>query len=141
VLTEDQVTEAVCDYLRTHHWTIVSRAMGKAPGVDVVAEQQGIRLEIEAKGAGSSDPSSSRFGHSFTRGNVSTHVGEAVLKALRVIAADRALAAIAFPDNRDHHAEVDLIRRALQRIGIIVFWVRENGTVQTEGTDMPEISS
>jgi hypothetical protein len=136
VLTEDQVTEAVCEHLRAHHWTIVSRAMGKTPGVDVVAERQEARLEIEAKGAGSSDLGSSRYGHSFTRGNVFTHVGEAVLKALRVIAADRAHAAIAFPDNHDHRAEVELVRPALQRLGIIVFWVQEDGTVQTGGTNM-----
>jgi hypothetical protein len=61
------------------------------------------------------------------------HVAKAVLKALRVASAGNARAAIAFPDNGDHRAEVELVRVALQRAGIIVFWVSEEGTVRVEG--------
>lgn len=133
MLTEDMVTSAVCDYLRAEQWEIISRAMGRAPGIDVVAARQGTRIEIEAKGAGSSDPSTNNYGKSFTRGNVFTHVGEAVLKALRVVASGRAHPAVALPDNRDHRSEIALVRPALQRLGIIVFWVTEDGSVSIEG--------
>jgi hypothetical protein len=127
------VTEAVCMHLQGDQWEIVSRAMGRARGVDVVVERHGIRMEIEAKGAGSSDPTTRNYGHEFTRGNVFTHVGEAVLKALRVITVGQARAAIALPDNHNHRSEMGLVRGALQRLGVIVFWVHEDGTVSVEG--------
>ena len=85
VLTEDMVTDSLENHLVRNGWKIISRAKGKARGVDVVAERHGVRIEIEAKGAGSGDPTTKNYGHEFTRGNVFTHVGEAVLKALRVI--------------------------------------------------------
>jgi hypothetical protein len=63
---------------------------------------------------------------------VIVHVGEAVLKALAVAAEGKAEAAIAFPDGRRHRSLVDPVRPALERLGIIVYWVREDGTVRAE---------
>lgn len=133
LLTEDAVVRAVCDYLTDHQWEIVSRAMATEHGVDIVATRDGARLEVEAKGAGSSKPHTARYGRAFNRGQVFDHVAKAVLKALRVASAGNAQAAIAFPDNGDHRAEVELVRVALQRAGIIVFWVGDEGTVSVEG--------
>jgi hypothetical protein len=65
---------------------------------------------------------------------VRVHVGEAVLDALAVVAEGKAQAAIAFPDGRRHlHGQfVAPVSPALQRLGITVFWVREDGTVSVE---------
>jgi HJR/Mrr/RecB family endonuclease len=52
VLTEDMVCDAVSAHLTGRGWRIVSRARGRSPGVDIVAEHDGVRLEVEAKGAG-----------------------------------------------------------------------------------------
>jgi hypothetical protein len=133
VLTEDAVIDAVCRHLVADRWEIVSRATATEHGVDIVATREGARLEVEAKGAGSSKPYTARYGQVFNRGQVFDHVAKAVLKALRVASAGNARAAIAFPDNGDHRAEVELVRVALQRAGIIVFWVSEEGTVRVEG--------
>jgi hypothetical protein len=86
------------------------------------------------QGAGSSDSRTRRYGQEFSQAQVFTHVGEAVLKALRVIAAGQAEAGIAVPDSRNHRLQVELIRVALRRLGIIVFWVREDGTVSADGS-------
>jgi hypothetical protein len=136
VLTEDMVTDSLENHLTANGWRIISRAKGKVRGVDVVAERRGTRMEIEAKGAGSGDPTTKNYGLEFTRGNVFTHVGEAVLKALRVITVGQAQAAIALPDNYDHRSEIELVRVVLWRLGIVVFWVRQDGAVSTEG-DFP----
>jgi hypothetical protein len=133
MLTEDMVTTAVCDYLRAEQWEIISRAMGRAAGIDIVAARQGARVEVEAKWAGSSFPGTSNYGKNFTRGNVFTRVREAVLKALRVVTSGQAQSAIALPDNHDRRSGIALVRPALQRLGIIVFWVTENGSVSIEG--------
>jgi hypothetical protein len=53
-----------------------------------------------------------------------------VLKALRVISAGQARAAIALPDNYYHRVEVDLVRIAIRQLGIVMFWVRDDGSVK-----------
>ena len=64
------------------------RATGDAQSArpDIVAARDGIRLEVEPKGAGSSLSHTARYGLPFTAAQVRVHVGEAVLNALRVVA-------------------------------------------------------
>jgi hypothetical protein len=132
MLTEDAVINLLCKDLRAGGWEIVSRAMPDQHGTDVVAIRAGVRLEVEAKGEGSSKPHTARYGQPFNQAQVRVHVAEAVLKALAVVAGGRAQAAIAFPQTRRHHLLVDPIHSALGRLGITVFWVGEDGTVGME---------
>ena len=133
MLTEDAVINLLCQYLSADGWKIVSTAMPNQRGTDVVATRAGLRLEVEAKGAGSSKAHTARFGKPFDQAQVKVHVGEAVLKALAVVAEGKAQAAIAFPDGRRHRSVVAPVRPALGRLGITVFWVTEDGTVSAEG--------
>jgi len=133
VLTEDAVIDSLRASLVADGWEIVSRARVSEHGADLIATRGGTRLEVEAKGAGSSKPGTARYGQMFNRAQVFVHVGEALVKALRVASAGHARAAIALPDNRDHRSEIALIRDALRRLGIIVFWVADDGTVSSEG--------
>ncbi len=57
------------------------------------------------------------------------HVGEAVLKALRVVAAGTARAAVAFPDTPRHRSKARPIEPVLRRLGITVYGVAEDGSV------------
>jgi hypothetical protein len=133
VLTEDAVINLLCQHLAADGWEIVSRAMPHQRGTDVVATRAGVPLEVEAKGAGSSKAHTARFGQPFNQAQVRVHVGEAVLKALAVVAEGKAQAAIAFPDGRRHHLIIDPVRPALDRLGITVFWVSEDGAVSVGG--------
>jgi len=133
VLTEDAVIGYVCDYLAAQGWEIVSRAMPAQHGTDIVAVRGGIRLEAEAKGARSSKAHTARYGQPFNTAQVKVHVGEAVLKALRVVAAGQARAAIAFPVTPRNRAEVTAVQPALASLGITVFWVADDGTVTQDG--------
>jgi hypothetical protein len=117
VLTEDEVICAVQDFLVSKSWRIVRRATAVQRGDDLVAERDGKRLVIEAKGAGSSKSDTARYGMTFNKGQVFDHVGKALLKAMR--------AAIALPGDAAHCTEVAKIRLALDRVGIAVFWVDE----------------
>jgi hypothetical protein len=63
---------------------------------------------------------------------VKVHIGEAVLKALAVVAGGKAQAALAFPDGRRHRSVVAPVWPALERLGITVFWVGEDGEVGVE---------
>jgi len=132
MLTEDAVINLLCEHLATDGWKIVSRAMPNQRGTDVVATRAGVRLEVEAKGEGSSKAHTARFGKPFDQAQVKVHVGEAVLKALAVVAQGKAQAAVAFPGGRRHRAVVAPVRPALERLGITVFWVGEDGAVSVE---------
>jgi hypothetical protein len=123
MLTEDDVVLAVRAHLEARGWTIVSQALAVQRGDDLVAVRDGERIEIEAKGEGSSKPSSSRFGNVFSSSQVNDHVGRALLRALKVVSLGKAKAAVAFPDNADHRKEVNAVRKALDQLGLAVFLV------------------
>jgi hypothetical protein len=129
MLTEDAVIRTLRDHLMVDGWQIMSWAAPNQQGTDLVAVRDGTRMEVEAKGAGSSKPHTARYGQPFTRAQVRVHVGEAVLKALRVVAAGTALAAIAFPDTPLHRSEAGSVESVLHQLGITVYWIAENGTV------------
>ena len=135
MLTEDAVINLLCEHLTADGWKIVSKALPDQRGTDVVATRAGVRLEVEAKGEGSSKAHTARFGQPFNQAQARVHVGEAVLKALAVVAEGKARAAIAFPDGRRHRSLVEPVRPALERLEITVFWVREDGTVRVEPAD------
>jgi len=132
VLTEDEVIDAVRDFLVSRSWQIVTRATAMQRGDDLVAERDGERLVIEAKGAGSSKVGTARYGNTFNKGQVFDHVGKAVLKAMRVVSAGKHRAGVALPGDAAHRAEVAKIRAALDRVGVAVFWVDDNHVVRVE---------
>jgi len=80
----------------------------------------------------SSKEGTARFGKTFDRGQVFDHVAKAVLKAMRVVAAEEARAGVAFPDDANHRREVEQVAPALARARIAVFWVSEQGGVRSD---------
>jgi hypothetical protein len=81
VLTEDVVINLLCEHLSAEGWKILSRALSDQRGTDVVDH-------------------TARFGEPFSQPQVRVHVGEAILKALAVVAAGNTRAAVAFPRGR-----------------------------------------
>jgi hypothetical protein len=90
------------------------------------------RLVVEAKGAGSSKEGTRRFGQPFDVGQVKSHVGVAVLRALGVASDGRALSAVAFPDNEHHRRVAGKAARALARAGVGIFWVDDDHRVTAD---------
>lgn len=127
MLMEDDVVDAVAELLREHDWTIESVAHAHERGDDIVAAKGGVRLRVEAKGAGSSKRGTKRYGLSFTGNQVGSHVGVAVVRALRWASAGEVQPALAFPDNEHHRGQVGPISPSLEKVGIGVFWVSEDG--------------
>ena len=135
--TEDQVIDAVSEYLESRSWRVITRATAIQRGDDLVVERNSERLIIEAKGAGSSKVGTARYGKTFNKGQVFDHVAKAVLKALRVITVGEARAGVALPGDAAHRGEVAKIRAALEWLDIVVFWVDERGTVTVEAQWQP----
>ncbi len=130
MLYEDDVVDAVCGLLRQHGWAIESVAHAHERGDDIAAAKGGMRLLVEAKGEGSSREGSRRYGQPFTGNQVGSHVGVAVVRALKWASLGGVRSAVAFPDNAHHRAQVDAITPALHEIGVGVFWVDADRTVR-----------
>jgi hypothetical protein len=134
VLTENDVIAAVCSELARIGWMTRSTATTRQRGDDIVATKGGRSLLVEAKGGTSSKEGTARFGVDFNAGQVRTHVAVAVLRAMRVVSTNNAVAGLAFPDNARHRHEVEAVQEALDRLGIVVFWVGAHRGVTIEGS-------
>ena len=110
-------------------WTIQSTAHANEHGDDIDALKDGQRLLVEAKGAGSSKATTNRYGQIFTANQVGSHIGVAVVRALRWVSRGIDYPTLAFPDNRHHRDRVDTIAPALAQLRIGVFWVSDNHEV------------
>jgi hypothetical protein len=137
LLLEDDVVDAVAAYLQRTGWMIESTARAVQHGDDLVARRSEQVLIVEAKGEGSSKAHTARFGRPFTRGQVATHVAVATLRTLKVHSQGQALAGMAFPDNAHHRHEVNQTWPTLSSLGISIFWVGADWTVQLQGGLVP----
>ena len=115
MLLEDDVVDAVVELLKQHGWAIESVAHAHERGDDIVAAKGGLRLCVEAKGAGSSKVGTKRYGLPFTGNQVGSHVGVAVVRALRWASRGEVRAALALPDNPHHRGQVDPISPSLSK--------------------------
>lgn len=129
MLYEDDVVDAVCAHLEAGGWQIASRAHAHQHGDDIVAMRGDERCVVEAKGAGSSKEGTRRYGSAFDRGQVKSHVGVAILRALGVASDRTALPAVAFPDDRAHRDIAGRIVPALAAAGVGVFWVDDDRNI------------
>jgi hypothetical protein len=130
-LVEGFVVESTCNALKRMGWTTNAVASTTTTGVDIVATRDDARLHIEAKGAGSSAVGSKRYGKPFTTNQVVQSLSAALYTALAVEAPT--LSGIAVPDTPTYRARLKPgIAESLTRLGIVVFWVSEDGSVRTD---------
>ena len=128
MLTEDDVVDAVCIYLEFNGWTIIRRAATTERGDDIVARRgTDPDLLVEAKGETSNRAGSVRNGKAFDSSQCRDHVANAFYSAAALIS--RGQPAIALPDTTRHRKYVDKLGRALEVLGIWVFWVGTDRSV------------
>jgi Holliday junction resolvase-like predicted endonuclease len=107
MLSENDVVEAVCRYLESEGYRIVSRCSTKQHGEDIVAEhaQSGVTLRVEAKGETCDLPSSKRYGKPFNSAQCRDHVANAFYTAGAMLTKypdDKNRFAMAFADTPLH---------------------------------------
>jgi hypothetical protein len=139
MLYENDVIESVCVELRRRGYSIEQKLTTIQRGDDIIAVSRDARMHrllVEAKGAMSSHGASKRHGKPFDSAQVRVHVAEAFYKAAEVLSRssldEHVSAAIAFPDDHLHRACTERIRKVLDKLGIIVFWVRDDRSVQID---------
>jgi len=134
VLTENQIVMAVQRHFKAMGHTVRQVRKTTEHGTDVIAERRGEVWYVEAKGETSSKKHTQRYGQPFNSAQIKSHVSRAVFTAMSVVAqapsGRRTRAGVAFPDVAGHRAEVASIATVLERLGIEVFWVAGNRSVQ-----------
>ena len=139
MLKENDVVDHLIQSLEVNSYSIKQALYDRQQGIDVIAEKQGATLYIEVKGETSGDETSSRYGKPFHSGQVFDMVSKVIFKALdntniSEFNEKKDNTCIALPNVeifKEYHAKVS---RFLSKLGIITFWVSENGEVAIEGS-------
>jgi Holliday junction resolvase-like predicted endonuclease len=136
MLTENDVVQAVADYLRVQGYRIDKQLSTTQRGIDIEAThpQTGRVMLVEAKGGTSSKKGTRRYGSVFTRNQARSHVSVALYAAARMyesVADSNIDIALAFPDDVNHRDLLKAISRSLRALGITVFLVEAGLEVNT----------
>jgi len=126
MLTEGDVIEKLAKYLEKNDYEVLQKLKTSEKGIDIIAQKNEKILYVEAKGETSSRDGSRRRGLPFTKNQIKTHVGVAILASMKVLASKpekTTRVAIALPDNKDHRDLIKLIESVLKKAGIDVYMV------------------
>ena len=129
MLTENDVVEAVAEYLKDQGWEIIETADTHQRGHDILAQRDGIDLAIEAKG-GTTSKNTSRRSLPFSSSQKHDHVAKAFYKVACIYSERRRRPGIALPSDDRHRKLVKDILPALESLGVLVFLVDEDRIVQ-----------
>ena len=130
MLTENDVVEAVAHHLRQAGWVVLQTRTTSQHGIDILAEKDGQKLAIEAKGGGSAKAGSARYGLHFTPNQKRTHVAVAILKALQTLCEGGCQVGIAVPNDTEHLRLISGVLPSLTLLKILVFLVGSDRTVR-----------
>lgn len=127
MLFEDTVIDAVITHLKNKGYRIIQRSTASQHGYDLVAEKNGKKLYVEAKGQTSSKPGTKRYGKEFHSGQKFDHVAKAVLKAIQALNQESGSeSGIALPNDPGHARLVESVLLSMKQIGLKIFLVDEN---------------
>lgn len=125
MLTENDVTNILVNYLRQNRYLDVKGITTEERGVDITAVNSlGKLVLIEVKGETSARVSSKRYGLPFTGKQIASHVGSAILQTLVTMNKPEfkdCEFAMAFPLN--HEILIRKFLPSLKILGIIVYLV------------------
>ena len=131
MLTENDVVEAVAGHLKDQGWEVIETADTHQRGHDILAQRDGIELAVEAKG-GTTSKNTRRRGLPFTPDQKHDHVAKALYRVACIFSEGRLRPGIALPSDDRHRKLVEDILPALESLGVSVFLVDEDRTVQEE---------
>ena len=141
LLLEFDVVNAVASELENRGYTISQRLQPTQRGHDIIARKRGpppLTLYVEAKGETSSRVGSQRFGKPFDSAQTKIHVAEAFFTAAETLAQspghEEVKAGIALPNNELHRRYEAAIHQVLMSLGIAVFWVCRDTTVEVNSS-------
>ncbi|WP_141505734.1 hypothetical protein [Paenibacillus luteus] len=132
MLTENDVISAACSKIEELGFDIVQSLHTSAKGIDIIACKNEVTLYVEAKGETSASLTSSRYGKPFNANQIDSHISRALLTTAKLIQQKQGelfKVAIALPDNDSHRKVINQIRAVLEKLGIVMIWVKSNESV------------
>jgi len=142
-LTENNVVDAVANYLDRRGWKVSQKLKTTERGTDIIAERKQTKLFVEAKGGGSSNKKSARFKTGFSSGQKKHNIAHALLKSITQEKDTKDLIAMAFP-NDNYYQKVlksENLNKALKKLNVIVFLVSEKNDVEVIAPEYLELSA
>ena len=131
-LNENDIIELVIKKLLTIGFTIENTCNTKERGIDIVAIRNNIRLLIEAKGETTS-MDTNRKGKPFTRNQARHHISVALYTVMRYLTQNQGnrnvLIGVALPFEKNHVEFINDVKYAIDKLNIIVFWVKEDEVI------------
>ncbi len=125
-IVEDDVKRAMEAWLKTQGYSDVEARLGTRQGYDVEGKHptSGKRLVIECKGEATTGDQHSRSW---------TNVASAMLTSLNETEdlENSNGVGLAFPDTKEYRGRMSLLQEFCKRQNIFVYWVAENGYVDT----------
>ena len=130
MLTENDVVDAVCGYLRSNGYIISQKLSTTGKGIDIIASHQKHpgRLLIEAKGATSSRVGSASYGSSFVDDQVFDRVAKGFYAAARMYTEGQKNGdkiGLAFPNTEPFRKYLDRIKGAINILRITIYLVED----------------
>ncbi len=130
MFTENDVIEYVKSHLDKQGYDKLRSCDTTQQGYDIVAEKDGKKLYVEAKGQTSSKQYSNRFNKEFTHSQKKGHVAKAIYKAMKTQTMEKNCeVAIAFPSTDIHIKLIKNVLPQLKKLGILIFIVDDSKRV------------
>lgn len=129
MLDENDVTDAVANYLEEQGFRIIQKLNSTQQGIDLKAKNQSeLEYWVETKGETSSRPGSARHGKPYTASQVFDRVSKGTYTAIemRQKAQSCVMVALAVPDTPMFRKYLMPILPAFNALGIRVFLVSES---------------
>ena len=127
MLTENDITQLMADYLKKNGYKILNQLTTKQKGFDISVENsEGKKLYVEVKGETSANENSKRYGQYFTGNQIWSHGAVALFATLRNMDKPEhkdAEFALAFPMN--HERMMLYIKNSMDKLGAKVYFVSE----------------
>jgi hypothetical protein len=133
-MDENQVIDAVCDYLQENGYEISQRLHTTQRGIDIIAinRTSSLKLQIEAKGGTSSRVGSARFGKPYTESQVFDRVAKGLYTVCQMLSESKSSNgkfALAVPDTYIFRKYLTAIKPIMANLEIGVLLVSESRKV------------
>jgi len=129
-LTENEVIDFLCVWLKNKDWKILEKSKGHSRGVDIKAMKNKKTLIIEAKGSKGSPSSPVTTRPYFDSGQIKDHFGKAIVKVLEEKHTNpSAIIGIAHPNDGYLRGHIEAAACEVRKFGIKLYWVESPSVV------------
>lgn len=139
IMNEDTVNIAVFNYLTSKGALCEKPLVGKQQGVDVKGKIFGYSIFVESKG---SQPNGLVDDTVFTHSQIVSHLARQIhtlMKYADTEDVDKTLFILANPDIQRIRDEVDRVRKSINKLQFICFWIQEDKSVLIECDDKQKV--